>query len=338
MSEQIAPSAALRQMLIGFFISQAVYVAAELGIADLVKDGPKTSEELAKLAGADARSLYRLLRGLASVGVFEEVEPNRFALTPIAALLRSDVPGSQRAYAIYLGGDWHWRSWGKLLHSVRTGEPAFDHVLGMDMFDYLARHPEASAVYSEAMASRAAADNEAIVRSYDFSTMRTVVDVGCGRGSLMTRILAANPAGRGVLFDLPHVIERTRRLVNGQEIEERCELLSGDFFEAVPEGGDAYILQKILHDWGDDRAVAVLKSCRRAMPPHAKLVVCEMVIPPGNQPFVGKLQDLTMMVLHPGGGERTAAEFQALFEAAGFTLSRIVPTTTSISMIEVVPA
>ena len=338
MNDRNTPPPALRQMLTGFFISQALYVAAELGIADLLKDGAKSSDELARSTGADARSLYRLLRCLASVGVFEEVEPNHFGLTPLAAYLQTDVPGSLRAYARYLGQEWHWRPWGNLLYGVKTGKPAFDYVLGADMFDYLAQHPEASRIYSEAMGSRAAEDNAEITATYDFSSMRKVVDVGAGRGRLLVSILKANPKLEAVLFDRPAVVEATKPFIETQGLLSHCELVGGDFFEAVPSGGDAYILQKVLHDWGDEQAVAILKSCHRAMPPHGRLLICEMVLPPGNEPFVGKIQDLTMLILHPGGGERTAAEFQALFDAAGFRLSRIMPTKTSISVIEGVRA
>jgi hypothetical protein len=334
MKANTTPPPALRQMLTSFFISQALYVAAELGIADLLKDGAKSSDELARSAGADSRSLYRLLRCLASVGVFDEVEPKHFGLTPLGASLQTDAPGSLRAYARYLGGDWYWRAWGNLLYSVRTGGPAFDHVFGTEMFEYLAQHPEASRRYSEAMGSRSAEDNAEITAACDFSSMRRIVDVGAGRGSLLVSILKANPGLAGILFDRPSVVEAAKPFIEARELLSRCELVGGDFFEAVPSGGDAYILQKVLHDWGNDQAVTILKSCHRAMPPHGKLLVCEMVIPPGNEPFVGKVQDLTMLILHPGGGERTAAEFRALFDAAGFTLSRIIPTKTSISVIE----
>lgn len=333
------PPQALLQMLTSYRVSQSIYVAAKLRIADLLNDGPRSSDELAKSSGSDSRALYRLLRMLASVGIFAEVDQGCFTLTPLAALLQTGAPGSLRAYAIMNGEDWFWRPWGELLYSVKTGKTAFDHVCGMGIFKYLAQHPEAAEIFNEAMTGFTLTST-AVVAAYDFSGINTLIDVGGGQGALLAAILKANPQLRGVLFDLPSVIEGAKSLIEAEGVAERCELVAGDFFESVPGGAVAYILKFVIHDWDDDRAVTILKNCHRAVVEDGKLLVVEMVIPPGNEPFYGKLADLNMLVLSGGGRERTEAEYRALFATAGFKLTKIIPTQspTQFSVIEGVRA
>jgi len=325
---------ALLQMVTGYWVSQAIYVAAKLGIADLLKDGPKNCDELAKATRTHARSLYRLLRGLASVGVFAEVENGRFGLTPLGEYLQTGIPGSVRALTIRYGEE-HYRAWGDLLHSVRTGEIAFNHAFGMGFFQYLAQNPEAAAIFSEGSAEITTRVSTAVVAAYDFSQFGKIIDVGGGNGALIISILKANPKISGALFDLPHVVEDAQKHIEAAGLTGRCEVVAGDFFESVPSGGDAYILKSVVHDWDDERATKILKNCHRAMAENGKLLLVESVIPPGNEPFFGKLLDLNMMVVS-SGCERTEAEYRALFAAAGFKLTNVIPIQSpfALSVIE----
>lgn len=329
------PPVTLLQMMTGYWVSQAVYVAAKLGIADLLVDGPVSCDDLATATRTHAPSLQRTLRALASVGVFSEVAPGHFALTPLATLLRSATPDSMRALAIMYAEE-QYRAWGDMLHSVRTGEPAFEHQFGMGVFEYLAQNPEASAVFNEAMTGWTAQLAGAVVDSYDFSPFGTVVDVGGNQGTLLTAILRSQPRVRGILFDLPHVVAGAEELLTAAGVADRCARVGGDFFEAVPAGGDAYVLAQILHDWDDDRCVVILTRCREVMPDHGKLLVVELVLPEGDEPSFGKWLDLHMLVM-ASGRERTAAEYGTLFRAAGFELARVVPTPAGASIVEGVP-
>ena len=329
------PPATLLQMMTGYWVSQALHVAAKLGIADLLADGPVDCEDLAAATDTHAPSLQRVLRALASVGVFTEVSPGSFALTPLAELLRTETPGSMRALAIMYAEE-QYRAWGELLHSVRTGEMAFDHQFGMGYFEYLAQHPEADRVFNEAMTGWTHQLVGAVVDTYDFSPFKTIVDVGGGYGALLAAILRSNPGTRGVLFEQPHVVASAEEQLVAAGVADRCTFVSGDFFAAVPTGGDAYVLSQILHDWDDERCVVILGQCRRAMPDHGKLLVVELVLPEGDEPFLGKWLDLHMLVLL-GSRERTAAEYDTLFRAAGFKLARVVPTPPGPSVVEAVP-
>jgi SAM-dependent methyltransferase len=329
------PPATLLQMMTGYWVSQALHVAAKLGIADLLADGPVDCEDLAAATDTHAPSLQRVLRALASVGVFTEVSPGSFALTPLAELLRTETPGSMRALAIMYAEE-QYRAWGELLHSVRTGEMAFDHQFGMGYFEYLAQHPEADRVFNEAMTGWTHQLVGAVMDTYDFSPFKTIVDVGAGYGALLTAILRSNPGTRGVLFEQPHVVASAEEQLVAAGVADRCTFVGGDFFAAVPTGGDAYVLSQILHDWDDERCVAILGQCRRVMPDHGKLLVVELVLPEGDEPFLGKWLDLHMLVLL-GSRERTAAEYDTLFRAAGFKLARVVPTPPGPSVVEAVP-
>jgi hypothetical protein len=326
----------LFQIALGGLGTQMLGVAARLDLADRLADGPKSCEELARSTGAHAPSLLRVMRALAGLGVFTEVETGRFGLTPLSACLRSDLPGSFRAVPIYLAGELY-RTFGELLHGIQTGERAFDRVYGASYFEYLAEHADAAQLFNEAMtALGAAAENAAVAAAYDFSGIGTVVDVGGGHGALLASILSANPGVTGVLFDQPAVVAGAQAQIEAAGVGDRCTLVGGDFFEAVPTGGDVYVLKRIIHDWDDERSVAILTRCRRAMADRAKLLVVEDLLPPGDEPSLSKLVDVVMMTILPGR-ERTADEYRNLFGMAGFDLSRIVPTASSKAVIEGTP-
>jgi hypothetical protein len=331
-----SPSETLRRMIHGYQVSQALYVAATLGIADLLAGGPRGVEELAESTGAHAPTLYRLLRLLASVGVFAEDDAGRFGLTPLAECLRSDVPGSQRAWAIMVCSPTFWSSWGELLHSVRTGETAFPKVYGMSNWEYRAQHSEEGAVFDAAMTANTALESAAVAGGYDFSRFGVLADVGGGHGLLLATILAANPAMRGILFDQPQVVAGARDLLTRAGVADRCRAVGGDFFESVPREADAYLLKSVIHDWDDERAVEILRSCRSAMDDGAKLLLVERIVRPGNEPDPAKFIDLLMLVMN-GGRERTTDDFERLLAAAGFRLSNIVPTGPVLSVIEGIP-
>ncbi len=325
--------AVLLQMITGCWVSQIIHVAAKLGIADLLSDGAKSSAELAKSTGVDADALYRMLRALASLGIFAERDPGFFELTPLAEYLRTGAPGSLRAAAIMFGEDWHYRPWGNLLHSVKTGQTAFSHIFGEEVFPYLAWNEEAAKIFNEAMTGGASADIAAITAAYDFSGIGRVVDIGGGHGSLIAAVLKANPSIRGTLFDQPAVVAGAQRLLEAEGVAARCEIVGGDFFESVPSGGDVYTLKYIIHDWDDDRALRILRNLHRAMGAKSRILLIENVIAPGNEPSFGKLVDIEMLVM-AGGRERTAQEFRALYAAAGFELTNIIPTQSALSLVE----
>jgi hypothetical protein len=326
---------ALFHMIISYMLSQSLYVAARLGIADLLQNGPQSSDALATAVGAHPDALYRVLRALASVGIFAEVEHRQFTLTPLARFLQTNVPGSLRALAIHFGEEGHWRSWGELLYSVKTGKSAFEHVFGMGLFDWMAQHAEARDIFNAAMTASTMQESLAVVAAYDFSGVRTIVDVGGGHGALIAACLQAYPQLHGILFDLPHVIAGARDFLESESVGERCEPVAGDFFASVPAGGDAYLLRWILHDWDDARAVTILHNCHRAMQEQGKLLVIETLIAAGNAPSIAKLSDLEMLV-RAGGRERTEAEYRALFAAAGFRLTRVIPTQSLIRQSSVI--
>ena len=330
------PERALMRLLSGAWVAQAIFVAAKLGIADLLREGPRSAADLAAAAGAHAPSLHRVLRALAGIGIFAADAQGRFALTPMAEPLRSDAPGSLRAYAVMNGERWVWRSWGEIEHSVRTGRPAFEHVFGAPLFEYYAAHPEAGRVSSDALRALSAADDAAILAAYDFPAGGTVVDVGGGQGSLLAAVLAARPGLRGVLLDRPPVVEMARGRLEAAGVAGRCDLVAGDFFAAVPAGGDVYLLKKVLHDWGDEDARAILARCRAAMPDTGRLLVAEPVVPEGNRPSEAKWLDLLMLV-YAGGRERTEAEHRELLASAGFAPGRVLPTASGVSLIEAQP-
>lgn len=336
-AEAPPPAAVLMQMLFGPTVQQSIYVATELGIADLLAENPQTAAELASRTEAHAPSLYRVLRLLASVGIFAERRDGKFELTPIAALLRSDLPGSMRDITRMMGGEWHWRMYGELMHSVRTGGTAIAKAYRMELFDLLAEDAQAGELFNRAMTSNSWAAVPAVVQAYDFSGFRKVLDVGGGHGILLAGILKANPRLRGVLFDLPSVLEGAGALLAQEGVSDRAELIAGDFFRSVPAGADAYLLKHIIHDWDDERSVEILRNVRSAMDEDGRVHIVEMVVPEGNEPSASKLLDIQML-MGTGGRERTEAEYRALLEASGFRLTRITPTISPLGVIEGEPA
>lgn len=325
---------ALFELIAGKWISQAVSVAAALGIADILKDGPRSAVEIAAIAGASEDAIFRLLRALASVGLLSSDDERRFALTISGNYLRSDLPGSLRGWARFVGHAVTWRPWGELAYSVRTGKPAFDHVFGVPIFEYPGRDAEAAAILNEAMTSTSSIDANAVLQAYDFSPIRTLVDVGGGHGLMLATVLKANPHMRGILFELPHAIEGASALLKHEGVAQRCDVVAGDFFQSVPEGGDAYILKLVIHDWDDERALQILRNCHRVMRPKTRLLLVDYVLRSGDDRDFGKFVDLEMLVLNAGGRERTEPEFRDLLANGGFELTRIVSTATPKSVIE----
>jgi hypothetical protein len=316
--------------------SQAIHVAATLGIADLLEDGPRSTEELAHATHTHAPSLYRLLRALSSVGVFAEYSDGRFGLTPLAEHLRTDAPSSLRAWAMFLGRPHIWSAWAYLLDSVRTGEAAFPKLHGTSSWEYWASRPEEGAIFDAAMTGLSALAAEAIVGSYDFSGIGVLADVGGGQGGLLAAILKANPALRGVLFDQPHVVANAQELLEREGVSERCQIVGGSFFEAVPTGADAYMLKSVILDWDDATATGILAKCRAAMPKSGRLLVVERLVGPPNKPDPAKFADLNMLVMQ-GGRVRTTEEFARLYAAAGFPLTGVIETGSPYDIIEGTP-
>jgi hypothetical protein len=335
--QEVPPQMAMLKMISGFWISRSIYVAAKLGIPDLLQEGAKTAEELAQATGTHARSLYRVLRALASVGVFSEEDGGRFALTPLSTVLQTNTPGSIRWFTISELGEEHYPAWGDLMHSVKTGGIAFDHVFGMDVWEFFQKNPDNARLFNDSMSGMTAAANEAIMSQYDFSSFKKIVDIGGGHGGLIISILKANPELRGVLFDSPSVAEGARQRLESAWLTNRCESVAGDFFKSVPTGADGYILKWIIHDWDDERATAILRNIRDAITGDGKLLVVDVVIPPGSEPHFGKFIDLNMLVM-TGGHERTEQEFRQLFATSGFNLNRVVRTESPFSIVEGMPA
>ncbi len=337
-NKQTSPPPAAEQMLqiiSGFWISRGVYVIASLGIPDLLKSRPKTAEELATATNMHAPSLYRVLRALASVGVLT-AEGEHFGLTPLSEILVTDAPGSLRWFAMSELGQEHYPAWGNLMHSVKTGEIAFDNFFGMDFWKYLSQNPDDAAVFNNSMSNVTAATNEAITSLYDFSGFKKLIDVGGGHGGLITLLLKTNPNLKGVLFDAPEVIEGARPKLEAAGIADRCEAVSGDFFKEVPAGGDAYVMKWIIHDWDDQKSNTILRNVRNQMAPGGRLILVDCVVPETNEPHFSKFIDMNMLVM-TGGKERTEKEFQELLSAAGFRLLRVIQTGMPTSIVEAEP-
>lgn len=338
MPNKLSPPELMRNLAIGYWASRLVYVAAKLRLADLLKGGSRTVEDLASAADVQPVPLYRLLRALASLGIFAETKGRRFKLTPLAATLQTGIPNSMHAWAMMVNEPWMWDSWKELLPGMKTGEMPFLKAHGMPIFQYLEHHPEDLEVFGESMSSLSQVENPAIAAGYKFPNGRTVVDVGGGHGSLLATILKANPSLKGVLFDQSAVIARAEndKHITAKGIAQRCRLESGDFFQGVPKGGDAYIMKYILHDWNDEECVRILANCRAAMNEKGKVLVVDNLVSVGNDPSWGKLLDIQMLII--GGRERTKQEFATLFASAGLKLTRIVPTKCPLSIVEGVRA
>lgn len=331
-----SPSAVVLHLLAGGWVTRAVEAVASLGIADQLAAGPLPADELAERTGTSADALHRVLRALVPAGLFT-VTAGRYALTPAGECLRSDVPGSLRPFAVFMAEESVHRSWQGLEGTLRTGRTAFEDIHGEQVFSWYATHPDAARIASAGLTSRSAAENEAIASEIDLRAARRIVDVGGGEGSLLRTLLRAHPAASGVLAELPHVLELARAAMSRAPEAPRVELAETDFFAKVPEGGDVYVLKKVLHDWADEPATAILRSCRSAMPEDSRLLVCEFVVPDDGSPSTAVLLDLLMLV-YAGGRERTAAEHEALLAAAGLRLTDVVPTSAGISVLVATPA
>ncbi|MGH7342951.1 MAG: methyltransferase [Candidatus Rokuibacteriota bacterium] len=331
------PQQAMLDHITGYWVSQMIFVAAKLGIADVLAKGPKTPAAVAEQVGAHAPFVHRVLRTLASLGVLAETSNGRFRLTPTGATLRSGVPGSLRDFAIMMVSDHCWRGWGALLHGVRTGDVGFDHVFGQRFFDYLVAHPDKEQEFAASMASISGAENDAVARAYGFGRFGRLVDVGGAHGHLLATVLRRHRKLRGVLYDQPQVVAGAAASGFLAGLESRVEVAGGDFFASVPTGADAYMMKYILHDWDDERCKTILALCRDAVAPGGRVLVVENVIEPGNRPSWGKLLDVNMLALLTGK-ERTKAEFKDLFARAGLRLRRVYPTASPISIVEATAA
>jgi O-methyltransferase domain/Dimerisation domain len=335
------PADLLRQIAISMRSSRALHAAAELKIADHLSAGPMSSADLAAATRCHVSSIYRLMRALSALGVFAEAQPGRFRLTEIGDRLRSDAPGSFRSAVLFLAGDVRWRVWSDLIGSIRDGRPAINRVLGVDLFDFYEQHPAESEIHDQAMAGFTTAISGIVLDAYDFARFHTVVDVGGGSGRFIADVLAAHPHLQGILFDLSHVVGGAPALLEASDVAGRCRCESGSFFDAIPAGADGYMLKQVIHDWDDARVAAILAACRRAMPPDATLLILERVMPERvaeGQAVEAFLVDLEMLVMTPGGRERTEREFEALLSAAGFSLASVTRTASPISVIEARPA
>jgi SAM-dependent methyltransferase len=328
----------LFQMVIGKWISQALGTVVEIGVPEQLAKGPRRCSDIAREAGVSEDGIYRLLRALASVGLFVESADRRFKLTSMGKLLQSDHPESLAGYARFVAHDSTWRPWGQLGYSVKTGMPAFNHVFNVPIFEHLSRNPEVAAVFDDAMTSISTTEARATSDAYDFKGVRTLMDVAGGHGLLLATVLRRHKAMRAVLFDLPHVAAGAAATFARAGITGRVRIESGDFFKELPSGADAIIMKHILHDWDDDSATRILQACHRALGPRGKVLIVDPVVPSGNAPHYGKLLDLEMLVLTPRGRERTKAEFIRLLRGAGFRLSRVITTESPLSVVEAVKA
>ena len=326
------------QMVIGKWISQAIGTVVEIGVPDQLAKGPRRCRDIAREAGVSEDGIYRLLRALASLGLFVEGGDRRFKLAAMGQLLRGDHPKSLAGYARFVAHDSTWRPWGHLSYSVKTGMPAFDHVFNVSIFEHLSQNPEVAAVFDDAMTSISITEARAVADAYDFKGVETLMDVAGGHGLLLATVLRRHKKMRGMLFDLPHVAGGAAATFARARITGRVRIESGDFFKELPSGADAITMKHILHDWDDDSATRILQACHRALGPRGKVLILDPVIPPRNAPHYGKLLDLEMLVLTPRGRERTKTEFAKLLRGAGFRLSRVIPTESPLAIVEAVKA
>jgi hypothetical protein len=337
---ELQAAAALRQITSGLRASQALYVAAELTVADHLAERPMNDQELASRTGSDPAALRRVMRALCTLDVFAESKTGYFSLGSAGNLLRSDVSGSFRAAVLQLVGDVRWRCWSDLLGTVRTGVGAAERVLGMELFDFYSAHPEVAEIHHKAMRGISSAQTTAVVGAMDFSQSGVVVDVGGGTGELLAAILVAHPGLSGVLFDLPHVVAHALDVLNDNGVTDRVQVVGGTFFDDVPSNGKTYLMKTILHDWDDARATKILKNCRRAMSVTDRLLIIERELPgfgSHNRETEVFFLDLEMLVMTPGGRERTRKEFDNLLSDTGFKLERTISTACPLSIFEATP-
>jgi O-methyltransferase/methyltransferase family protein len=334
-SPAVPPHVQMIQMGTAYWLSSLVYTAAKMDLAERLADGPKSAADLAGVTRTNPRALHRFMRTLASFGILMQRDDATFALTELGATLKRDAPGSARATVLTMASPWAWKAFGELEYSLETGLPAMEKAVGMGIFDYLAQHPDEAALFSESMVGIHGGEPPAVAAAYDFSSCGTIVDVGGATGNMLAHILLRHPQPRGVLFDRPHVVTEAPALLRARGVADRVTIKEGSFFESVPDGGDAYILSHIIHDWTEAQCHTILGNCRKAMKKGARLLIVEFVLPEGNTPHFGKLVDMVMLAL-PGGEERTADEYRTLLDAAGFTMTRVVPTASDVSVVEAV--
>ncbi|WP_254509808.1 acetylserotonin O-methyltransferase [Anatilimnocola floriformis] len=330
------PVLALKQMITGYWTSQSIYVAAKLELADKLAAGAKSAAELATETKTNAGALFRLLRALASVGVFTQQADGKFSNSPLSEPLQKSAADSQWAMAVMMGEE-HYAAWGELLYSIQTGQGSFRKVFGEGVFDFLGKHPEQAKVFDAAMTSIHGAETRLMIDAYDFADCHTLCDVGGGNGNTIAEVLKRQPKLQGVLFDLPHVVERAKANLQQAGVGDRCQFVGGSFFEQVNVQADVIMMRHIIHDWDDEKCVTILKNCRAALKRGGKVVVVESVVPTGNEPGFVKWLDLTMLTI-PEGKERTADEYRELFAGAGLKLNRIVHTAGELDVLEAVPA
>ena len=323
----------LFQMASSYWTSQAIYVGAKLGIADLLKDRPLKCSEIAAIVGADVGSLFRLMRALSSLGIFARTSDEYFSLLPLGENLRADIPGSLKAIIITLG-EIHYQACGALLHAVQTGSPAFDQVFGAGLFEYLGQNADAANSFNEGMASLARMLAYGVVFAYDLGRVSSIVDVGGGNGRFLETILEIYPEIQGTVFDSAATIERNRLQAGSKP--RRGSYVAGDFFASIPQGGDLYFLCGVVHDWDDERVVTILRKCREAVSSTGRLVLLETVVPENDSMHFSKILDLNMLAMS-SGRERNRTEFRTVLAAAGFRMSRIVATMAPQSLIEAIP-
>ncbi|HJS51994.1 MAG TPA: methyltransferase [Pyrinomonadaceae bacterium] len=330
---ELGPTEQMLQMMSGLWVSRGIWVAAKLGISDHLADGPKTADELAKLTDTHSDSLYRILRMLAMVGIYKEDGERKFSLTPLSETLLSDAVGTLRGAAIAEMGEVHYAAWGNIMHSVRTGEIAFDNHFGMDIWQYFQKDPEKAENFNRYMAASSELLNQAISTQYDFSSYKKLIDVGGGIGGMISAILDKNPGLNGAIYDAPSVVEQAKGFLASRGLSDRCETIAGDFFQSVPAGGDIYSMRWILHDWEDSKSITILENIKNVLPASGKLVLAEAVVPEVGEPHFSKFFDLIMLTM-TGGRERTEKEWGTLLKRAGYRIERIIPTESFLSIIE----
>jgi hypothetical protein len=335
--ETQSPQAHLIQMATAHWVSRFLYVAAQMNLADQLAEQPKTAKELAQATGAAAPSLYRMMRTLASLGLFTEDSEHRFALTRLGEPLKTGSPGSVRSSVLTLAGEIVRNPLDHLLYSVQTGKTGFEKAFGVPFFDWLASHAAEASMFSETMVALHGTEPPAVASAYDFSEFGTIVDVGAATGNMLSAILSQYPKPRGILFDLAHVVADAPGLISTRGLTDRIKIENGNFFENVPSGGDVYLLSHIIHDWSEAQCLTILDNCRRAMRPDSRLLIIEMVLPTGDTPHLGKILDIIMLAV-PGGQERTEPEYRRLLDEAGYKLTRVVPTESAVSVVEAFPA
>ena len=326
------PKDKIARMIVSKWLERPLLLCCKLGIPDLIAADEISIEQISSQTDTHQGSLYRLMRALASEGIFEETGNKVFKNTELSNLLKSSALGQM---AVFMGSGWHNKAWDQLEHSIRTGETAFNHVYGEPLFDWLEKNPIASAVFNNAMTGGASFKRKVIADSYDFSGIETIVDVGGGHGALLVSILEKHPELKGIVFDLPEVTKGANEIIESSGLSDRIEVISGNFFKEVP-AGDCHIMSHIIHDWDDESCITILKNCRKTQKENGKSLVCECVVPEGNTPAMAKLMDLEMLVVTPGGRERTEKEFRTLFEKSGYELGKIVDTPAEMKIIEAV--